>query len=83
MAKPPSELRLAWQAIGYRALPDPGGLLDQPAGLLNRMTQVYNTWYAHKEYHRRDLSKHSEWVEANPDLYATILRIRKMREPNA
>ena len=81
---PPPELRLAWQAVMYHALPEQGGLLDQPAGLLRRMTQAYNVWFSHKEYMQRDVNKHKEWIEDNPDLYATILRVKQLREkPNA
>ncbi len=69
--------------MGYKALPEPGGLLDQPAGLLNRMTQVYNVWFAFKAYKQRDASKNKEWIDANPDLYATIRRVNKLREPDA
>lgn len=76
---PPAELRLAWQAITYRSLPEPGGLLDQPAGLLKRMTGAYNIWLAHKSYRQRDLRKTKEWIEANPDLYESIQQVRKLR----
>lgn len=82
-AIPPTELRLAWLAHGYHALPEAGGLLDQPAGLLNRMMHIYNVWLAFKSYNQRDLSQHKEWIDANPDLYAIILRVRRLREPNA
>ncbi|MHB0922609.1 MAG: hypothetical protein ACYC3H_01415 [Bellilinea sp.] len=82
-AEPPPELRLAWQAFGFHALPEAGGLLDQPAGLLTRMTRIYNVWLAFKSYSQRDLSKHKEWVETNPALYETILRVKRLREPNA
>lgn len=82
-AEPPPELRLAWQATGYHALPEAGGLLDQPAGLLNRMTAAYNAWQAFDRYRRRDVSKHQQWVEANPELWNEILRIRKLRDEHA
>lgn len=77
---PPKELRLAWQAMSFHALPEFGGLLDQPAGLLSRMTKVYNVWFAFKEYRMRNIEKHNEWVKANPDLYAEIMRVNKLRE---
>lgn len=77
---PPSELRLAWQSVSYHALPEAGGILDQPAGLLSKMTHLYNVWFAHKAYRQHDLRKHKEWVEANPELYAIILQVNKLRE---
>ncbi len=77
---PPRELRLAWHAMSFHALPEAGGLYDQPAGLLSRMVQLYNVWYAFKAYRMRELEKHNEWVKANPELYAMILRVNKLRE---
>ena len=83
-AEPPPELRLAWQAVGYHALPEAGGLLDQPAGLMSRMIQLYNVWFAFKSYKQRsNKKKNKEWMDAHPDLYATILSVRKLRESNA
>ena len=82
-AEPPPELRLAWQAVGYHALPEAGGLLDQPAGLMSRMIQLHNVWFAFKIYKQRNKKKNKEWMDANPGPYATILSVRKLREPNA
>lgn len=79
-ATPPPELKLAWQAMSYHALPEAGGLLDQPAGLLSRMTRLYNVWYAHDAYRKRDLSKHQEWCKAYSDLHMTILRTNRLRK---
>ncbi len=79
-APPPYELRLAWQAIGYHALPEPGGILDQPAGLLDRMTHACNAWQAYRSYSQRDPYKTEEWIKANPSLHALKLRIDKLRE---
>jgi len=69
--------------VGYHALPEAGGLLDQPAGLMSRMIKLYNVWFAFKSYKQRNKKKHKEWADANPDLYATILSVRKLRESNA
>lgn len=79
-ADAPPELRLAWQAMSYHALPEPGGLLDQPAGMLARMTRLYNVWIAHREYHRRDLEHALEWQKANQDLFDTVLRTNRLRD---
>ena len=37
---PPPELRLYWTCQRYSGLPDAGGLLEQDAGLLDRMTTL-------------------------------------------
>ncbi len=78
-AQPPPELRLAWQAVSYHTLPEAGGLLDQPAGLLSRMTSLYNVWTSYRAYDRRNLNKAKEWIDANPDLYETVIRVNRMR----
>jgi len=45
-APAPYELRMAWQAERWSALPDAGGLLDQQAGLISRMAAVANVYNA-------------------------------------
>lgn len=45
-ATPPPELRVYWMCMRYDALPEPGGLFDQDAGLMGRMSvlgSVYDT----------------------------------------
>jgi hypothetical protein len=80
---PPAELRLAFQATTYGALPLAGGLFDQPAGLLSRMTQAYNTWLAYHSFHNCDLAHYDKWAKANPDLNRILQRVRKLREAHA
>lgn len=41
---PPPELRLYWQCQRFNCLPDAGPLLEQDAGLLNRMTVLGNIY---------------------------------------
>lgn len=41
---PPPELRLFWMCMRYGALPEPGGLFDQDAGLLGRMSLLGNVY---------------------------------------
>ena len=50
---------------------------------MSRMIHVYNVWFAFKSYKQRNKEKNKEWMDANPDLYATILSVRKLRESNA
>lgn len=45
-AAPPPELRLYWQCQRYGSLPEPGGLFDQDAGLLERMATLGNVYAA-------------------------------------
>ena len=64
----------------YKALPESGGLLDQPAGLLEKMTAAYNAWMAFKSFRERDSSKTSQWIEANPDLNDIRIRINRIKD---
>lgn len=43
-AAPPPELRLYWLCMRYSSLPGPGALLDQDAGLMNRMSVLGNVY---------------------------------------
>ena len=43
---PPPELRLYWQCLRFNALPEPGALFDQDAGLLARMGMLGNVYDA-------------------------------------
>ena len=44
------ELRMAWQCERWHALPEQGGLLDQPAGMLQRMAAMLNVYNAFKTF---------------------------------
>ena len=43
-ATPPPELRLYWLCKRYTALPEPGALFEQDAGLLSRMATLGNIY---------------------------------------
>ena len=49
-AEAPMELRMAWQCERWHALPEQGGLLDQPAGMLQRMAAMLNVYNAFKTF---------------------------------
>jgi hypothetical protein len=74
---PPSELELAQTCRRWNCLPNEGGLLDQPAGLMRRMTiaeNIYNTF--------RGLEESDDWtkyVQEHP-LIEDIRRLRAERE---
>ena len=41
---PPPELRLYWMCQRFGSLPEPGGLMEQDAGLLGRMAALGNVY---------------------------------------
>ena len=43
---PPDELRLYWMSQRFSALPEDGGLYEQDAGLLTRMSVLDNVYRA-------------------------------------
>ena len=49
-AEAPMELRMAWQTDRWHTLPEGGGLLDQPAGLVMRMSAMSNVYNAFKTF---------------------------------
>jgi len=46
--EPPPEIRMAQLCERWHALPEAGGLLDQPAGLVEKMSIAMNVFNAHK-----------------------------------
>ena len=75
---PPPELALYWKTQGFGVLPSAGGLEDQPAGLLDRMTVAANVYSAWKGLYA---SKHKvQWSRANPDGWAVCLRVMELRK---
>lgn len=51
--EPPRELVLMWECQSFPgALPEPGGLLVQPAGLIARMRKAHQVWSAFDSFSR-------------------------------
>ena len=76
---PPEELRLAFRCQQWGTLPCSGGLLDQPAGLVDRMTLVLNTHNAWGAWLKRDPGKDGEFVKAYPDTWRIVQHIIELR----
>ncbi len=73
-----------WQSKAMGGLPPRGGgLEDQPAGLIGRMTVLYNYWFAHKAYRQRDVEHHKDWVNSHPDLMAMVNEVKRMKDLGA
>jgi hypothetical protein len=77
-AEPPPELRLAWQCNRFRALPLGGGVLEQPAGLLDRMDALLTTWRAWLSWSRRKAGHEGEWAEQHPAEWKIVEHILEM-----
>jgi hypothetical protein len=70
---PPPVLTLAWQCAAFNALPNAGGLGDQPAGLIAQMTAARNIYTAWSSY--THALRKSEWIAANPDGWRIVQEV--------
>jgi hypothetical protein len=73
----PQELRLAWYCKRFNALPEPGGILDQPAYLLDKMAMADNIHSAFTAY--QNAKDPTAWANANPGAWELVARIEKER----
>lgn len=80
---PPPVLREAWLIKRWGALPEAGGLRDQPAGLLQKAARLLDIYQAHKAYKDALLSQKGdalgEWEQRNMDVMNLLADIRKLR----
>ncbi len=74
---------MGWQASNWNSLPEPGGLLDQPAGLIHKMTVLRNVHDAVKAF--RSAKNIAEWCDLHPDAWRiveNVLNIRRLLHAN-
>jgi hypothetical protein len=76
-APAPPELRLAWHCKRFSALPEAGGILDQPAYLLDKMAMAENIHSAFTAY--QNAKDPTVWANDNPDAWRIVARIEKER----
>lgn len=71
------ELRMAWQCERWHALPEQGGLLDQPAGMLQRMAAMLNVYNAFKTF-KASSGKLMALANSQPQVLALVRDIERM-----
>lgn len=78
----PPLLELGMQVDSYNALPQAGGLWDQPAGLMRKITQVLNVYRAVRAYERdgRRAGEMAKWRSENEELWEVVSEIRDLRD---
>jgi len=74
---PPPELELAWQARSWGTLPEAGGLRDQRAGELRRLSAALNTYNAVKAFHAAKDAK--QWADTRPDQWRIMQYVATLR----
>jgi len=76
--EPPRELILMWECRSFPgALPEPGGLLDQPAGLIARMRKAHQVWSAFDSFWRARSQK--QWSETYPAAWKLKCSVDRLR----
>ena len=68
----PPELRLAFRCQQWNSLPVSGGILDQPAGLVDKMTVAINVYHGMKAYLNRDISEDKNFFQS--EIYKNIVK---------
>ena len=77
---PPPELELAFTCHRWNSLPESGGVLDQPAGLLRRMSAVENIYNSFKALEKAN--DYARFGDENPvavKIIESIYALRKER----
>ena len=75
----PAELDLALQCDQWGALPESGGLLDQPLGLVARMGAALNVYRAVSSSVHRGKMNLVDWSNQNPTAWKVLATVEKMR----
>ena len=76
----PEELQMAWDCQRWNTLPEPGGLLDQPAGYVHRMNVALNVHDAFQS--RQSAEDHVGWTEKHPRAWKIVAHIERIRFDN-
>jgi hypothetical protein len=74
--QPPRLLLLALQCLKWGALPQAGGLLDQPAGLVAKMGYLINVYQATSAYY--GASDPTKWADGNSAAFDIYARAREL-----
>lgn len=75
-AKMPPLLTYAFQANRWGALPEAGGLRDQPAGWLTKMGYLHSLYQAWQAYYNS--ASPQKWAENNPGAWDLLAEAKVM-----
>lgn len=78
----PPLLELGFDCEHYHALPLPGGIWDQPAGLLRKIRSAMNVYHAFKQYQRggKKAGEMAKWRKENEDMWQIVSEINGLRD---
>jgi len=77
---PPPELALAFACQNWKCLPHEGGYLDQPAGMMRKLTAAVNVYNAFTGF--KNAENGAEWAKNNPQYPELIKQVERIRETN-
>lgn len=69
---------MAWHCERWAALPEAGGLLDQPAGLLTQMTAAVNVYNAFKTLARGN--NIMQLAKEQPHILKIVTQVEKLED---
>jgi len=73
---PPPVLQQAFDARGWGALPEAGGLRDQRPGELARMTTAYNVYQAYRGF--LQATDPRRWAQDHPEGWQIVRKVREL-----
>lgn len=79
---PPPELTWAWRSAAW-GLPGGRGWLNEPAGLVDRMTAALNTYNAVSSYRQRKPGSEGDWAAAHPVYWKIVQEVEELRRGRA
>ena len=80
--EPPPELEIGWNMRAFGGLPEAGGMLDQPVGLMKSVRVALNIESLWKTYKRIKPGDMGKWIKNNPDDWKTIKYIEELMDEN-
>jgi len=77
---PPRALTIAQQCEHWHALPNAGGIFDQPIRLMEDMRVALNVYRSEKAFrYAMNNSNIVKWQRQNPDTWAVASAVRQLR----
>ncbi|HPL80990.1 MAG TPA: hypothetical protein PLU23_00665 [Anaerolineaceae bacterium] len=71
---------LAFDCERWKCLPTAGGVLDQPAGLVRKMSNYLNVFRAFEAYSEADKTKMAAWKKNNRLAWDVVKSVNAMRK---
>jgi hypothetical protein len=79
--QPPPELQMAWDCQAWGALPEAGGMRDQPAGLMLRMRTCLSVFQAWRDYavDGHKAGEMAAWAQEHAEEWRIVGEVKRIR----